>query len=173
MSEIVSPQIKTLILTDNDKGVLPAGVNILSVAVDGFISVTSTCNNLPTPVPYKCYQLEFATDIPDDGGTDLFNEDNITYYGIRVNNIDVLFSSPLTSGGDTIALENAIKLVAPYLKNVAIATIGNNPPSYRDRILTFKAPENMGNNFQLLLGTSGFGSESRMTVAIKAFEISC
>lgn len=170
MSSVIT---KTLILNNNDSGVLPANVTILSVAVDGFISVTSSCNNLPAPVPYKCYHIEFGTDINDDGGTDLFNEDNIIYYGLRINGVESLFSSPLTSGGDMPALKAAIIAVAPYLKNVDIATIDNDPPSYRDRTLSFKAPENMGTSLELIIGTSGFGGEGRMTVYVKAFEVDC
>lgn len=170
MSSVIT---KTIVLTNNDKAVLPAGANIVSVAVDGFISVTSSCDNLPTPVPYKCYNLEFGTDIPDDGGTDLFNEDNISYYGIRVNNVESLFSAVLTNGGDMTALQNAIIAIAPYLKNVVITTLSNNPPSYRDRKIAFKAPENLGSSFELIIGTSGFGGEGRMTVYVKAFEVDC
>lgn len=164
---------KTIVLKDNDTAVLPAGATIVSVAVDGFISVTSSCNNLPAPVPYKCYSLDFGTDISDDGGTDLMNESNITYYGIRVNGVETLFPAPLANGGDMTTLQSNIIDAAPYLKNVSITTINNDPPSYRERKIAFKAPQNLGSSFELIIGTVAFGGEDRLTLYVKAYEVDC
>lgn len=77
---------KTIILKGNDKAILPRNANIISVAVDGFSSVTSSCDNLPTPVQMVCAGFHMAESNPSGGPTPAYQDvflNGIVISGVR------------------------------------------------------------------------------------------
>lgn len=170
MSAPTTPIIKTIILTDGEKGILPSTANIISVAIEGFSSVTSSCGNLPTPVPLLYYRLQFATDIPDDGGSDAWLDDDTQYHGVVLNGIVTSFDSPI-AGGDMSSLKAALIQKSPYLLNIKGWDSSSNPPSRRERNFVFKSTQEIINTFRLLVGVNAYGGISNPSVYISAYEI--
>lgn len=49
--------IRTVILKGGQSTVLPSSAEILSVVINGSVTATSTCDNLPEPTAYKCWRF--------------------------------------------------------------------------------------------------------------------
>lgn len=92
---------QSIVVTPGQTVVIPAGATITSLILDGSISVTSSCDNLPTPSAYKCGV--FYMNIDDDANDNHPNDENSTKYttikfGDTTVSLDGLLLSQTVSG---------------------------------------------------------------------------
>lgn len=58
--------LRAIVLKPGECATLPSTATIKSVTLDGAISITSDCQNLPSPTDYVCYKFTWED---DDGGS--------------------------------------------------------------------------------------------------------
>lgn len=75
---------QSVVIKPGETVILPAGAHITSLILDGSISVTSSCDNLPDPTGYKCGV--FYMNIDDDANDNHPNDEESTKFtSIKVN----------------------------------------------------------------------------------------
>ena len=79
---------QSIVVTPGQTVVIPAGATITSLVLDGPISVTSTCDNLPAPSAYKCgvFYMNIDDDLNDNHPND---EDSTKYASIKFGDTTV------------------------------------------------------------------------------------
>lgn len=74
---------RTIIIKPGEVFILPKGATVDSMIIDGSITVSSTCNNLPTPSSYKCGYFEFVCDVDSNEGHSM-DEAHTIYQSLTV-----------------------------------------------------------------------------------------
>ena len=69
---------RTVIIHPGETVVLPSNIDITALILNGAISVSSTCANLPAPTAQVCYQMEWSVSETDNTTMDE-GEGTITY----------------------------------------------------------------------------------------------
>lgn len=80
--------IQSVVLNPGDCVVLPAGATITSLILDGSITVTSSCADLPTPSNYKCGVFYMNID-DDDNSNHPNDEDSTSFTSIKFGDTTV------------------------------------------------------------------------------------
>jgi hypothetical protein len=70
--------LRTIVIKPGEKIIVPYGTRIQSLVNDGSITVTSTCDNLPTPGSYRCGMFYVILD--SDANTGHSMDETLTYF---------------------------------------------------------------------------------------------
>lgn len=148
MATTITQQVATL--NPGESVVLPAGANIVSVVTDGNITVTSTCNDLPTPEEYVCIRYDFAeSDAPDPGALEDGSIVSVEISG-TVYPLDIGFGASISTIRDTIN---------DSLGPIFVVYSGAKDSSYDDRAeyaLGVKIPSSLISSAKLKLQGTGY-----------------
>ena len=77
--------LKTVVIHPGEKIILPSNTVIDSLILDGSITVTSTCDDLPDPTSYKCGYFWFVLD-QDDNSKHSMDGTSTYYMSLKVAN---------------------------------------------------------------------------------------
>ena len=151
------PTIQSITLTPGQTFVLPAGAVITGLFVDGAISVTSSCDNLPPPGEFVCGH--FYMNIDDDDNPNHPNDEESTEFtSIKIGDTTYVLNGLLLN--QTVTNLNALLNVGSLFTFTSITRyIIDDDPSNDKRMaikLYFKVPETLVDTLELIItGNSG------------------
>lgn len=162
--ENLSTGLKTAIIKPGETFVLPAGAVIESLIYDGSIDVTSTCDNLPTPEDYKCYNMIFGTSENQSSSPVLEGQDTTLEYleisGIKYNANINLFNMPPNDSGNILGSQiTTFFTTKPPQQLFKVDHIDKSTTGARvEFIVYFKSIDSIVNTIKLKMSGPGFGN---------------
>lgn len=128
---------KTLIMTDGECVIFPADIIIDAVVPTGNITVTSSCDILPDPTTYKCWQ--FKWEYTNEG-----NFSDAFFVAIKIDNIEYPFvdtgGNSWDNGGDFLAA--SIPVSVP--NGIASVMCNAGGTAVNPKIVSIQIPEYLG-----------------------------
>lgn len=100
--------LQTAIIKPGETYILPAGAIVQSLIYDGSIDVTSTCDNLPSPDSYKCYNFIFTVNRDITPSPTLEGQDTILNY-LEISGIKYNSNMTLNVGTPSLHLDSTVK----------------------------------------------------------------
>jgi|LakMenEpi03Aug12_release.lakeMendotaPanAssembly.Ray.scaffolds.fasta_scaffold811327_2 hypothetical protein len=148
---------QSIVVTPGQTVVIPAGATITSLILDGSISVTSSCDNLPTPSAYKCGV--FYMNIDDDANDNHPNDEDSTKFtsikfGDTTVTLDGLLLNQTVTGLNTYLAGQTPIFQFTYINRYTINDPGDDK---RDAVFVyFKVAEALYDSLELTVtGNSG------------------
>lgn len=143
--------LKSITLGPGDCVTLPKDATISSIIINGSITPTSSCDNLPTPTTYACGVFYFFV---DETGTDdsAMEEEHVLYNKITIGTTSYIINE-LTDGA-TIGQLNAHVIDTGLFQFTAIQE--NTSPTERERVAVyFQVPSELFSQTVLQLSDRG------------------
>ena len=133
--------LKTIVVKAGECIVLPQGATISSIILDGAVSVTSTCGELPTPTVYKCGYFYFNID--DDNNDNHPMDEGSTYITSVVVGGNTYLMNVLANSATDAGLNLNITYLALFkFTSTNIYTIDDPGDNKRKAVfLYFRVPE--------------------------------
>lgn len=140
---------QTLVITPGQTAVIPAGATITSLILDGSISVTSSCDNLPEPSNYACGVFYIIIDEDENEGHSM-DEKHTVIDSLTVGNKQFAFGTKIIVDGDnpgtlitTAQLNAFIPSSDQPLFKFTNVTRDSGPDKRQPIYLYFKVPEDL------------------------------
>jgi hypothetical protein len=148
---------QSITLTPGQTFVLPAGAVVTGLFVDGAISVTSSCDNLPPPGEFVCGHFYMNID-DDDNPSHPNDEESTEFTSIKIGDTTYPLNGLLLD--QTVINLNALLNIGAVFTFTSITRyIIDDDPSNDKRMaikLYFKVPETLVDTLELIItGNSG------------------
>lgn len=162
----LSVGLQTIVIKPGETYVLPAGAIVQSLIYDGAINVTSSCDNLPAPEAYRCYQIQWSTSVDESGVRLLEHEDSFIEY-IKIGNTKYAINIEASDLGN---LRLRFQSISDASKGVFVYTILDENPfdHHYDMVLHFKTIGSIADSIEIKESGPGFPS-----LYVKALEENC
>jgi len=142
------------IIRPGETVVLPANIVIDSFMQDGVITVISSCNNLPTPELYECYQLHWAlTKSIDD--TQVLETDTATFGSFFVGGTEYPIGGGLASGSP-LDIHDLLELSVPQTVIKIFSVKKNTLDDIEEYWMRFKSVPSLLSSIEMSLIGNGF-----------------
>jgi len=159
MATVTSASIKSIVLGPGECVTLPEDAVITSIVVNGSITPSSTCDNLPEPEAYQCGFFFLILDADNNDGHSM--DDGTTYVSVTVGGNTYVINEPVTSGGDT-PVPTAIGTLNLHITDLPLfefTAITENEVTSRVHLhVYFKTPASLYDTVQLRVDNRGSGS---------------
>jgi len=148
---------QSVVLKPGECVVIPAGATITSLILDGSISVSSSCDNLPDPTGYKCGV--FYMNIDDDNNDNHPNDEDSTKFttvkvGDTTYTLDGLLLNQSVAGLNVYLNGQTPIFQFTYINRYSIDDSGDNKRTAV--FLYFKVAEQLYDGLELTItGNSG------------------
>lgn len=153
---------KTIIIHPGETVVIPSGTEITALILNGAISVTSTCNNLPDPTAQVCYAMEWS--VGEDGQPPLDQaEATITY--IKIGGVQYSINLLATDAGLGTAFANVSGQIPGAFDLVSLTY--TDLSDRKDFTLLFRSIPDIAEAMELNMTGDGFPTNG---LFIKPFE---
>lgn len=153
---------KVIIIHPGETVVIPSGTEVTALILNGAISVTSTCDNLPAPTAQQCYAMEWS--VGEDGQPPLDQaEATITY--IKIGGVQYDINMLTTDANLGFAFQN-ISLQIPGafdFVSISYADLSDR----KDFTLLFRSIPDIAEAIELNMTGDGFPTNG---LFIKPFE---
>lgn len=157
---MATSNLQVLVIKAGETKVLPKGAKVVSVAKDGDISATSSCEDvqelLDNAEEYKCYQLRWAVDESASGGSHPWEYDNSDAKFIGFGYAGHFHESEPITGNNDVTILNFIKSILP----AGVLTYSSSTDySEAERItqkLVLKLPASIGDTFYLRFDVASY-----------------
>lgn len=147
--------IKTIIIHPGESVTLPIGTKIDSLIINGSISVTSTCADLPTPTAQKCYKMEWSASANASPNYTLeHNEALIKYMNIGGVKYTIGLDPTDPGGVLTLAFMNIAAQLPGIFDFESLQTVGLANRS--DSILLFRSIPSVADTIEVNMTGDGF-----------------
>ena len=142
---------RTVTIKAGEKVILPLDAQITGLVLDGAITVTSSCNNLPEPSEYQCGYFIYVRD--DEAGGGPFDEGVSTIKSIKVAETTFTINEDATNPS-----ANAINshITDQALFEVTYVDTTTNDFSERKYIVVyFRTPEQVFDTLEMVIDERG------------------
>ena len=146
---------KVITIHAGETVVVPSGTEITALILNGAISVTSTCNNLPTPTAQQCYAMEWSVSENDTNNYTLENTDSVVNW-IKIGGVQ--YNIGIQALGDAGNLELAFRNIGLMLPGVFdVIDMVTFPLAHRDDLrLFFKSIPAIASGIEMNITGDGF-----------------
>lgn len=142
---------KVIVIHAGETVVVPSNMEITGLILDGAISVSSTCDNLPTPTAQQCYQADWSVSEQTNGTLDE-GEGAIQYIKIGGVQYDINLTS--TNPGLSTAFENISNQIPGVFDYVSLAYV--DLANRKDFTLLFKSVPAIASGIEIWMTGDGF-----------------
>lgn len=155
---MATPTTQTATIVPGQTIVLPAGAVITGLVLDGAISVTSSCDNLPDPSAFVCGH--FYMNIDDDNSDNHPNdEDSTIYKNIKIGDTTYTLGGLLLSTAAATLNTTYLSSIGSLFEFTTIQIYGIDDPGDNKRTAVkafFKVPEVLVDTLELtIIGNNG------------------
>jgi hypothetical protein len=157
---------RTVTIKPGEKVILPLDAQITGLVIDGAISVSSTCNNLPVPSAYKCGYFIYVRD--DEGGAGPFDEGVSIIATIKVGETTFTINEDATNPS-AAALNSHITDQALF-EVMHVDTTTNDFSERKYIVVYFKTPEQVFDTLEMVLDERNNGF---ILYTVKPVEYDC
>jgi len=147
--------LQSVVLKPGECVVLPAGATISSLILDGSISVTSSCNDLPDPSAYACGVFYIIIDEDENEGHSMDEKHTYIDY-VQVGNTQYPFGTKIITSGDnpgtlitTSELNSFIPSNEQPIFKFTNVTRDGDPDKRQPIFLYFRVPEVLLNTVEM------------------------
>lgn len=157
---------RTVTIKPGEKVILPSDAVITGLVIDGAISVTSTCNNLPPPSVYQCGYFVYVRD--DEAGEGPFDEGVSVIKTIKVGQTIFTINEDATNPS-----MNAINSHITDQALFEVVHVDSTTNDYSERkyiVIYFKAPEGVFAETEMVLDERNNGA---VLMTLKPVEYPC
>lgn len=153
---------KTIIIHPGEQVVLPIGTTIDSLIINGSISVTSTCDDLPAPTAQQCYGMEWS--VSEDGAPTLDQaEATITY--IKIGGVQYDINLLSISAGLSLAFQNISTQIPGIFDLVSVVYV--DLADRKDFTMLFRTIPSIASGIEMNMTGDGFPTNG---LFLKPFE---
>ncbi len=161
--------IRTVVIHPGERIILPQDAVIQSLVIDGDISVTSTCNNLPDPSAYKCGFFFIKVDSDNNDGHSM--DELYTYIlNLKVASNTYEINRRIITSGDNPGVLQTAAVLNTHVPDQAIfsfKTIGRDTLSVSQNIyIYFQTISSLFNSIELKVDNRGSIQYYRPTEAV-------
>ena len=149
---------QTVTLTPGQKVVLPAGAVVTGLVLDGAITVTSSCDNLPDPSAFVCGH--FYMNVDDDNNDNHPNdEDSTIYQSIKIGDTTYTLGGLLLTTAAATLNTTYLSSIGSLFEFTLVQVYGIDDPGDNKRTAVkafFKVPEILVDTLELtIIGNDG------------------
>jgi hypothetical protein len=149
--------LQTIILQPGQCTILPKDAVITSVILDGAISVTSSCGELPPVSTYVCGSFFIWIDNDDNDGHSM-NEENTLYTSLKVGGNTYMINEKIVQG-ENPGTATAVGVLNLHITNLALfefTSVDQADGAKKSGItLNFRVPEELFDTIELTIDNGG------------------
>lgn len=142
---------KTIIIHPGEQITLPLGTKIDALIINGSISVTSTCSDLPTPEAQKCYQMDWS--VSESSNFTLDQGEGAIQY-IKIGGVQYNINLTSIDPGLSFAFENISNQIPGVFDYVSVAYV--DLANRKDFTLLFRSIPTIATGIEIWMTGDGF-----------------
>jgi len=157
MATVTSASIKSIVLGPGECVTLPEDAVITSIVVNGSITPSSTCDNLPEPEAYQCGFFSILVDNDDNPGSSM-NEETTYYTSVTVGGNTYVINELVVQGENpgTATAIGTLNLHITDLPLFEFTAVTQTDLAKRSAVwLFFKTPESLFSEVELAVTNHG------------------